>query len=139
MRVVIDTNVFVSILIRPGDRFQKLIDYLDEHAAVLYSPETLTELVDVLRRDKFARYTTAAEVAEFVAWMVSGGELVTVEEAGAGSRDAKDNKFLALAVAGRADYLVSGDKDLLVLGHIGATPIVTPAQFLDQIVGSSLG
>jgi len=49
MRVVIDTNVFVSMLIRPGDRFLALIEYLDHNATILYSNETLTELVDVLR------------------------------------------------------------------------------------------
>src|SRR5579872_6364887 len=93
MRVVIDTNVFVSILIRPGHRFSTLVDYLDKYATVLYSAESLTELVDVLRRGKFARYTTTADVAAFVAWIAETGELVTVTEQATGSRDPKDNKF----------------------------------------------
>ncbi|HLG88974.1 MAG TPA: putative toxin-antitoxin system toxin component, PIN family [Alphaproteobacteria bacterium] len=58
MRVVVDTNVFVSLLIRPGEAFTALIDYIDRNATVLYSTETLTELVDVLRRPKFDRYMT---------------------------------------------------------------------------------
>ncbi len=130
MRVVLDTNVFVSILIRPGDTFLSLIDHIEKSATILYSADTLTELVDVLRRRKFARYTNADEVAAFVAWIAAAGELVTINEAVTGSRDAKDDKFLALAVAGKADYLVSGDKDLLVLGRIGGTAIVTPADFV---------
>jgi putative PIN family toxin of toxin-antitoxin system len=130
MRVVVDTNVFVSILIRPGAAFLSLVDYIDQHATILYSTETLTELIDVLRRDKFGKYTTPEDVAAFVKWVAEAGELVTVEEPVSGSRDPKDNKFLALAVAGRADYLVSGDKDLLVLGHIGSAAIVSPAEFL---------
>ncbi|HKT17264.1 MAG TPA: putative toxin-antitoxin system toxin component, PIN family [Stellaceae bacterium] len=133
MRIILDTNIFVSILIRPGSSFSSLVDYIDEHATVLYSAETLTELVDVLRREKFAKYTTAKDVAAFVEWIASTGELVTVEEAVIGSRDPKDNKFLALAIAGRADYLVTGDKDLLVLGRIGATPIVAPSDFLNIV------
>jgi len=133
MRVVLDTNVFVSILIRPGDTFLSLIDYIDQNATIVYSADTLTELVDVLRRRKFARYTTPQEVAAFVAWIAAAGELVTVEDAVTGSRDPKDNKFLAVAVAGQADYLVSGDRDLLVLGHIGGAAIVSPADFLAAV------
>jgi putative PIN family toxin of toxin-antitoxin system len=133
MRIILDTNIFVSILIRPGSSFSSLVDYIDQHATVLYSAETLTELVDVLRREKFAKYTTAKDIAAFVEWIASTGELVTVEDAVIGSRDPKDNKFLALAIAGRADYLVTGDKDLLVLGRIGATPIVTPSDFLNTV------
>ena len=133
MRVVVDTNVFISILIRPGNTFLPLVDYIDLHATILYSTETMTELVDVLRRQKFAKYTTAEDVAAFVTWVADAGEFVTVEEPVIGSRDPKDNKFLALAVAGKADYLVSGDKDLLVLGHIGATPILSPTDFLAAV------
>ena len=66
-------------------------------------------------------------------WIADAGELVTVEEAVTGSRDPKDNKFLALSIAGQADYLVSGDKDLLVLGHIGGAVIVSPADFLGAV------
>jgi predicted nucleic acid-binding protein len=65
---------------------------------------------------------------------LSAGELVTAETHGtATSRDPKDNKFLALAVSGQADYLITGDEDLLVLKSIGAIPIVSPAEFLAKI------
>ena len=65
---------------------------------------------------------------------MSAGELVTAETHGTvTSRDPKDNKFLALAVSGQADYLITGDKDLLVLKSIGAIPIVSPAEFLAKI------
>jgi len=133
MRVVIDSNVFVSILIRPTKAFSSFVDYIDQHGTVLYSTETLAELVDVLRRRKFAAYTTPEEVTEFVGWIVAVGELVTVSEPVTGSRDPKDNKFLAVAAAGNADYLVSGDKDLLVLGQIGSIPIVSPRGFLAAV------
>ncbi len=133
MRVVVDTNIFVSILIRPGKALSTFVDYLDQHATILYSTETLTELVDVMRRRKFDAYTAPEEVAVFVQWLIAAGELVTIDEAPAVSRDPKDDKFLAVALAGRADYLISGDKDLLVLGRIGATPIVSPAAFLAAV------
>ncbi len=133
MRVVVDTNVFVSLLIRPGDTLDSFIACLDQNATILYSTETLTELVDVLRRGKFAKYTDPQEVAALVEWVAEAGELVTVEREIALSRDPKDNKFLSLAVAGQADYLVSGDKDLRVLGKIDSIPIVTPAEFLAAV------
>jgi putative PIN family toxin of toxin-antitoxin system len=133
MRIVVDTNIFVSLLIRPGDTFLALIDIIDRGATVLYSAETLTELVDVLRRRKFTKHTTPQEVAALVKWIADEGELVAVEEQVMGSRDIKDNKFLSLAVAGRADYLISGDKDLLALGRIGAVPILSPAHFLAAV------
>lgn len=133
MRVVVDTNVFVSLLIRPGDSFIALADFLDQQATVLYSAETLTEVIDVLRRQKFSRYTSTEDVAAFVEWLAAEGELVTVDQDVGGSRDPADDKFLSLAVAGRADYLVTGDKDLLVLKTIGTTPIVSPTEFLVRV------
>jgi uncharacterized protein len=133
MRVVVDTNVFVSLLIRPGDTFVALAEFLDQNATVLYSADTLTELIDVLRRQKFARYTTAEEAAAFVEWLAAEGELVAVDRDVSGSRDPADDKFLALSVAGKAEYLVTGDKDLLVLKKIGAALIVSPSEFLARV------
>jgi putative PIN family toxin of toxin-antitoxin system len=133
MRVVVDTNIFISLLIRPGTALSSFIEYLDQHGTILYSVETLTELVDVMRRRKFSAYTTSEEVAAFVQWVITTGELVAVEHVAEVSRDPKDDKFLAVAVAGGADYLVSGDKDLLVLERVGSVPIVSPAAFLVSI------
>ena len=133
MRLVVDTNIFASILIRPGETLSAFIDYIDRHAVILYSAETLTELVNVLRRRKFRAYTTQEDAIEFVRWIIATGELVAVDDGPAISRDPKDDKFLALAVAGRADYLVSGDKDLIVLGRVGRVPILSPAAFLAAV------
>jgi putative PIN family toxin of toxin-antitoxin system len=133
MRLVLDTNVFVSVLIRPGATFQTLVAFIDRRATILYSPDTLTELVDVLGRSKFAPYTTRDQTAQLTRWIIRKGELVTVDRSVARSRDADDDKFLALATSGQADYLVTGDKDLLVLGHVGSSRIVSPAQFISLI------
>jgi uncharacterized protein len=59
--------------------------------------------------------------------------MVTSEEAVAMARDPKDDKFLALAIAGAADCVISGDKDLLTLGSIGTVPILSPADFLASL------
>jgi putative PIN family toxin of toxin-antitoxin system len=99
MRLVVDTNIFASILIRPGETLSAFIDYIDRHGIILYSAETLTELVNVLRRSKFRAYTTPEEAAEFVRWIIATGELVAVNDTPAVSRDPKDDKFIALALA----------------------------------------
>lgn len=130
MRVVVDTNVFVSFVIKPTEEFAELIEYLDTHATVLYSAETLTELVDVLHRRKFAKYTSPAEILEFIDWFRLAGELVEVAEEVQACRDPKDDKFLALAAAGRADCIVAGDRDLRDMGAFRGIPIFTPADFL---------
>jgi|SRR5665213_321161 len=133
MRVVFDTNIFISLLIRPGQTFRGLIDIVDRQATLLYSAEALTELVAVLRRPKFLSFTSVDETADLVKWIIETGELIPVDRQVTGSRDIADNKFLSLAISGHADYLISGDKDLLVLGRIGGTQIMSAAQFISVI------
>ena len=62
--------------------------------------------------------------------MLARAELVEIVELISASRDPKDDKFLELAVSGRADLIVSGDADLLVLNPFRGIPVVTPAAFL---------
>jgi predicted nucleic acid-binding protein len=74
------------------------------------------------------RYTTAAEIAEFVTWLVVTSELIAVNREALGSCDRDDNGLLALAIVGKADFLVTGDKDLLALRQI--ENVLSPAGFL---------
>jgi putative PIN family toxin of toxin-antitoxin system len=134
MRIVIDTNVFVSMVIRPGHLSDAIIDKIDRGAIVLYSAETLSELIEVLGRRKFARYTTKEDIAAFVGWFADAGELVTVTREVQASADPKDDKFLSLAVSGRADAIISGDKKhLLSLGSFESVPIFSPADFIAKM------
>ena len=133
MRLVIGTNVFVSMVIRPGYLADAIIERIDRGAIVLYSAETLSELIEVLGRRKFARYTTKEDVAAFVGWFADAGELVTITRELQASADPKDDKFLSLAVSGRADAIISGDKrHLISLGSIEGIPIISPADFIAQ-------
>jgi putative PIN family toxin of toxin-antitoxin system len=135
MRLVLDTNVLVSMLIRPGAKYLPLIDHIDSASVtILYSPETLSELIDVLGRDKFAKYTTREGIAAFVAWIAEMGELVTITREILLSPDPKDNKFLSLAVSGSADMIVSGDKDhMIALGEVEGIPILRLSVFLSRL------
>lgn len=97
MRVVLDTNIFVSLLIRPGPTLRALSEVLDYEATILYSIDSLSELTEVLERGKFAPFTSLDEIAELLQWIVRTGELVEVSTPVTGSRDADDDKFLSLA------------------------------------------
>lgn len=131
MRIVIDTNVFVSMLIRPGHMSDAIIEKIDRGAVVLYSAETLSELIEVLGRGKFAKYTTKDDIAAFVRWFADVGELVTVTREVQASLDPKDDKFLSLALSGGADAIISGDKKhLLSLGLFEGISILSPADFI---------
>lgn len=128
---VFDTSAIVSALLFeqsvPGRAFYAAL----EHGQILVSQEALEELRDVLSRRKFDRYLDQEDRDDFLAKLVREATLVEVSEEIHDCRDARDNKFLELAVAGHARCLVSGDNDLLVLSPFRGIPILTPARFLE--------
>ena len=95
----------------------------------------MAELNDVLRRPRFDKYVHEDERLEFLATLVRDAELVVVADVVTGYRDPKDNKFLELALSGKATHIVSGDEDLLVLHPFRGVPILTPQAFLAQWEG----
>jgi putative PIN family toxin of toxin-antitoxin system len=137
-RLVIDSNVWISALISPTGTARQLVDVvLDQGIDILMSESTFGELASRLDRPKFER------CREPEAWNLFLSELVELalwhEDAGttAGiSRDADDDKFLALAVTGQADAIISGDSDLLELVTHEGIPILTPARFLQHLFES---
>lgn len=133
VRVVIDTNVFVSSLASPKSMPKQAIDVAFEVATLLVSDATLTELVDVLHRPKFIRYFRLPDARNIIDRLANEAVFVPVAHSAKRSRDPKDDAFLDLAIAGRADLLVTGDNDLLVLAEVGVTRIVTPAAFVDEM------
>jgi putative PIN family toxin of toxin-antitoxin system len=96
----------------------------------------LTELQNVLNRPKFAPALTAIESTadEIVAQYQNLAELVSPAQVSPDIiRDPKDHHVLACAIGGSADFIVTGDKDLLVLGSYQDTAIVTPSYFLQRL------
>lgn len=136
LKAVIDTNVWVSALLGTGVP-KKLKDRLaQENFQAICSAQLVDELIDVLARPKFAGKITDIDAAELIRLLRTAALFVEPEPISQTSRDPKDDVFLACAVAGGADYLVTGDDDLLVLLEIGATKIVTARQFLEALEGS---
>jgi putative PIN family toxin of toxin-antitoxin system len=99
---------------------------------VLISVPVLLELAEVLSRRKLNKYLLEEERMRFLVALLRESELVEITEAVTDCRDAKDNKFLELAVSGKADFIVSGDQDLLVLNPFRGIPILTPRAFLSS-------
>jgi uncharacterized protein len=134
-RVVIDTNILVSALIFSSGRmglFRQL--WQDNQFQPLVSKPTVTELIRVLTYPKFK--LTPADRADLLADYLPFCETITmpIELPEIPScRDRFDEPFLHLAIFGKADYLVTGDRDLLALVDIFDCPIVTSSQFLDLV------
>ncbi len=129
-RYVLDTNTLVSAVLfehsTPGQAFRRAL----KRGEILVSPATLEELAEVLQREKFDRYVTATEREEFLEAFVERATFVEPTEEIRICRDAKDDKFLELAVSGGATYLISGDNDLRSLHPFRGIAIVTAAEFL---------
>lgn len=133
VRVVVDTNVLVSAVILPARRVGGVILQLrQDKFTPLYSVETLEELAITLARPRIRTkyYVTDAYVRTVLDLILLHGEAVDPVERVAVCRDPKDDIFLSVAVAGRADLIVTGDNDLLSLHPFRGIPIVTPTTFL---------
>ncbi|WP_059000268.1 putative toxin-antitoxin system toxin component, PIN family [Leptolyngbya sp. NIES-2104] len=133
VRYVFDTNVIVSSLLFKSGNPSKAFRYALKHGEILVSLELLEELSDVLGREKFDRFVTSEERDEFLETFVERATLVEIIERVQECRDPKDDKILELALNGQAEYIVSGDKDLLVLNPFRDVKIVTAEEFLRAV------
>jgi putative PIN family toxin of toxin-antitoxin system len=100
---------------------------------LLRSAAAEDEILRVLERPHIAA-VLARSFRAGLTTLLAGAELVDITEQIAACRDPKDDKFLELAVNGRADLLVSGDQDLLALNPFKGIPILTPAAFVRAVV-----
>ena len=130
---VFDTSAIISAALLKRSVSRRAFDQALNEGELLASAETIDELNQVLGRADFAHYVTEDERMEFLAVLLREATLVEVTEYVGECRDPRDNKFLELAVSGRAACIVSGDQDLLVLHPFRGIPIVTPRGFLDGV------
>jgi uncharacterized protein len=133
-RIVLDTNVLLSALLFHAGALSWLrLAWQSEAIHPLASHDTTTELIRVLSYPKFKLTSDEREdlLGDYLPWC----ETVTVPNKIKlpDCRDPFDRPFLALALTAKADALITGDKDLLVLSHLFAVPILTPAVFRDRI------
>ncbi|MBP9664825.1 MAG: putative toxin-antitoxin system toxin component, PIN family [Pyrinomonadaceae bacterium] len=133
MRGVIDNSVLVSAAIVGGIP-RRALDLLFERGTIIVSVDVLEELNDTLDRTKFDRYSPHTQRRSFIRELIEIAELVRITEPIRACRDPNDDKFLELAVSGDADYLITGDSDLLVLNPFRGVEIVTPRDFVQNVI-----
>ncbi|MGA2798881.1 MAG: putative toxin-antitoxin system toxin component, PIN family [Thermoguttaceae bacterium] len=133
LRVVFDTNVVVSALLLPLSIPRQALDHAMRQGRPMISAATITELDAVIHLPKFDKYFSEEERIEFLTTLVHEAELVNVVETATDCRDPRDNKFLELAIAGRATHIVTGDSDLLVLHPFRGIIVVSPSTFLKLV------
>lgn len=129
---VLDTNMLISALLLPRSITRQAFGHAFAKGTVLASPATLDELGDVLRWPKFDRYVQEEGRLRFLSSYIQDIQIVEVTITITDCRDAKDNKFLELAVSGDAACIVSGDRDLLDLAPYQGITILSPHDFLES-------
>lgn len=137
MRVVLDTNIIVSGLLWRGTPQTVLRSGLVGSFTLIANEDLFSELALTLERSKFQKYLDRANRNLYVTLSLIRSSVEIVSSADIpmdAVRDPKDRIVLACAVGGHSDYIVSGDKDLLVLESYEGIPIVTPRDFLEQIL-----
>ena len=135
MRIVLDTNVYVSALLGRGGPSGVVLALIKQHQHTLVTSfSQIDELKRVLARRRISIRIPAREAAEFVDYLDSVANLVEEAPAIRISADPDDDAILATAVAGHADLIVSGDKrHMLSLGEVQGIPIVSPRDALSLI------
>jgi putative PIN family toxin of toxin-antitoxin system len=118
MRAVLGTVVFLRALINPHGRWGRLLFDVSDRYVIVLSPEIIKEMLSVLYRTSLHERSPAmAEPArlELVLATLEGAEVVEPREKVSVCRDPADDKFFECALEGRADYIVSEEKDILTV------------------------
>lgn len=128
IRVILDTNVLISGIYWGGNPGKIISLWLKEQIVLCFSPETLAEFINKLA-GKFQMpphlLNQWQELFEEQGLLFLPSQTMTL------CHDKKDNMFLELALASEADFLITGDKDLLVLKGFHQTKIIKPRDFLN--------
>jgi len=130
MRIVFDTNIYISALMFPGGRAEAaLLNVIEGEAELIVSVPVIHEVLDVLAR-KFDR--DAEELARVAVYLTELGRVVKPKRKLAVLRDEPDNRIIECAVTGRANLIVTGNHAMLALGEHKGIRIVTLKAFLKE-------
>ncbi len=128
IRIIIDTNLWISFLI--SKRLRKLdILFNNDKILFIFSEELIEEFLQVANRPKFKKYFKKEDIQKVIEIMDCCSEIVEVNTLVNLCRDPKDNFLLALAKDAKADFLITGDTDLLIIKNIETTQIITYKEF----------
>jgi putative PIN family toxin of toxin-antitoxin system len=131
-KVILDTNLWISFLISKD--FSFLDKFIEKgRIKLIFSEELFSEFISVSERPKFQKYFSRNDIKHLTQIINKYGLLVKVTTDVNECRDFKDNFLLNLAIDSKADYIATGDNDILVLKKIGETKILTIRELLDEI------
>jgi len=133
---VIDTSVLIRYLIKPSAAIVELVEvrWLGDKVRMVTSPDLIAELEDVLNRDYIRALIRPQEGDLLLEAIYQKAEILPpLGSVPAYTRDPKDDKFVACALAGSANYLLTEDRDILVLRVVDDAQIMTPYDFLRAI------
>lgn len=136
MRIILDTNVLVSGIFWSGPPFKILELWRDKKVRLISSPEIIMEYhqVAVELAEKFQTVT----IEPLLSLIVASSEIyISPELPSQVCKDPDDDKFIACAIASRADFVISGDKKLLATSGYQGVKIIKPREFLKKMCGSS--
>ena len=129
MRVMLDTNILVSMIIFPSQMFLEMLATITKYHKLVLSSYVLNELSDVVmqkfpkRKDAFKKFLTAIPYEIFVTPQDMDMDLFEI-------RDTMDYPVLYSAIVAKADVLITGDKDILTVEHIDRPEILTARNFV---------
>lgn len=127
-KVIIDTNLWIHFLISKD--FSAFDHLLNEEVVLVFSKELLEEFLEVAQRPKFQRFFSLQSVYDLLEIIQRKAIFVEIISEVAVCRDYKDNFLLSLAKDAKADFILTGDNDLLVLNPFEETSIITINTFL---------
>lgn len=132
IKVIFDTNVWISFLI--GKRLTKITRHIsDRNITIITTEQLLTEIKTVTSRKKLKKYFPQESVKELIELLDTIAEKVDIKPTHFINRDPKDNFLLDLIDFSKADYLVTGDKDLLEHNPFKTAKILTPGEFEKEL------
>jgi putative PIN family toxin of toxin-antitoxin system len=134
--LVTDTNILVSRFFFRNSIAARALRLGYQRFNLLRSSETHAEFEAVLRRSTFDRYRPLEDRLRFAKLIERVSHPILHVPPVIACRDPKDDKFLALAIAGRASVILTGDRDLLELHPFRGIDIINPRQFLDRYSGA---
>ncbi len=127
-KIIVDTNIWISFLIT--NNFPGLGEWIKSgRIRIVYSDELLEEFLLVAKRPKFRKHFTTKDIQQIFALYEYYGDHFLVDIEVNECRDLKDNFLLSLAVKSDADFLLTGDHDLLTIKQIGKTKITSWIDF----------
>ena len=128
IKVIFDTNVWISFLI--GKRLSFIKNHISSgQISIVTTEQLLKEIMEVTSRERLKKYFPKESVTELLELLDTIAEKVKIKPTHFINRDPKDNFLLDLIDFSKADYLVTGDKDLLVHNPFKSAIILTPANF----------